>query len=94
MLGGVATFPDAPTVRGRDHIKLLRDHMRKGGDAVLMVLVFRKEAVCFTPNRKTDPAFHQEFFNALREGLKVFIPRFSFEDNHLRYQGTIDVCEE
>ncbi|MDG6220727.1 MAG: DNA/RNA nuclease SfsA, partial [Candidatus Thermoplasmatota archaeon] len=46
---GVALFPDAPTERGRRHIETLMTKKDEGWGAALMVLVFRTDAVCFSP---------------------------------------------
>lgn len=91
--GNVATFPDAPTKRGREHLNLLREHVSKGHDAVIMILVFRKDATSFQPNRETDPAFAEEFRLALSEGVRYFIPKFAFEGGSVVYKGEIKPTE-
>ncbi len=89
---GIATFPDAPTKRGREHVNLLRRNTVTGGSSALMILVFRETADCFMPNSETDPDFSQEFYNALKDGVEVFIPRLSFRNGKIIYHGTIDIC--
>ncbi len=89
LKGNIATFPDAPTKRGREHLELLRNHALEGKRAVIMILTFRKDAESFQPNEETDPAFAEEFMLALRDGVECFIPRFSFEEGTLVYRGNI-----
>lgn len=93
LLNGLtATFPDAPTKRGKEHLTILRDHVRSGGRSLIMILAFRKYAQCFVPNAETDPAFDQEFRKALEDGVEYFIPRFSFEDGSIVFRGQIGLC--
>lgn len=89
LQGNTATFPDAPTKRGREHLGLLREHVREGNRAVIIILTFRKDAKSFQPNEETDPAFAEEFRLALRDGVEYFIPRFSFENGSVVYHGDI-----
>ncbi len=92
LVGETATFPDAPTKRGREHIEILRQHVSSGGRSALFILAFRKSAKCFIPNSNTDPEFSKEFYKALNDGVEVFIPRLSFENGNILFQGAIDVC--
>ena len=92
LVGKTATFPDAPTKRGREHIGILRQHVSGGGHSALFILTFRKSASCFIPNSITDPEFSKEFYKALNEGVEVFIPRLSFENGNILFQGIIEVC--
>ncbi len=92
MVGETATFPDAPTKRGREHIEILRQHVSGGGRSALFILTFRKSARCFIPNSNTDPEFSKEFYKALNDGVEVFIPKLSFENGNILFQNFIDVC--
>lgn len=87
---GVATFPDAPTKRGREHLELLKNHVRSGNSSIIIILAFRGEASGFEPNELTDPDFAREFREAMKEGVEYFIPKFSFENGSVVYQGEID----
>lgn len=92
LRNNAATFPDAPTKRGREHLELLRRHIANGGKSGLIVLAFRKSAQCFVPNSETDPDFSREFYGALSDGVEVFIPRLFFEDGNIKFGGHIGVC--
>ena len=56
-IGGVGYFPDAPTERGRKHLLELAQARSAGYAAAVLFLVQRDDALCFSPNRETDPAF-------------------------------------
>jgi sugar fermentation stimulation protein A len=89
---GVALFPDAPTERGRRHLRELIEIRDRGVDAAVMVLVFR-EAECFAPNAETDPEFASLFREAVDAGVEVHAVRLRYgEDGLLRYAGRIPVC--
>ncbi|QXJ34393.1 Sugar fermentation stimulation protein SfsA [Saccharolobus shibatae] len=89
----IAYFPDAPTERGRRHLKELRELMRKGFNAMLLILVMRDDAKCFLPNEKTDPKFSIEFWNSIKEGLKLNIKTFKLVGNKIVYVGDIPLCK-
>lgn len=91
--GDVATFPDAPTARGKHHLELLTDLIHKGLETMLIVLVFSHDSRCFSPNFKTDPGFSMAFRNFLDEGGGVFIPKFRFLEPYLVFHGVINTCE-
>ncbi len=60
---GVIRFPDAPTERGRKHLKELMRCMDEGYEALVIFVVQMKGVRYLTPNDDTDPEFGQ----ALRE---------------------------
>lgn len=93
LKNGIATFPDAPTKRGKEHLQLLRSHSENGGKSLIIILVFRANASSFEPNNVTDPGFSKEFVSAIRGGVEYFIPRFSFENGSVVYRGQIDLSE-
>ena len=70
-LGGVALFPDAPTVRGVKHLRGLVDAVAEGYEAYVLFVIQMKGVSSFTPNRDTDPAFCAALRNAAKAGVKV-----------------------
>lgn len=54
---GAACFPDAPTERGRKHLRELLAARQEGYRAVIFFLVQRGEASAFTPADDIDPAY-------------------------------------
>jgi sugar fermentation stimulation protein A len=56
--GGVAMFPDAPTDRGRRHLRDLDDLAGLGEvDTAVLYLISNYNARVFMPNRHTDPEY-------------------------------------
>ena len=68
---GTAFFPDAPTERGRKHLLELAQARRAGYAAAVLFLVQRDDALCFSPNRETDPAFADALAEAAAAGVEV-----------------------
>lgn len=91
---GIGVFPDAPTTRGRDHLRLLQQLMLRGYGAELMVLMFRRDAAAFRPNSSTDPDFSREFYRCLDAGMPVRVLRFAFDGTRVMYSGRIPVLDE
>jgi sugar fermentation stimulation protein A len=91
---GIGVFPDAPTTRGRDHLRLLQQLMLRGYGAELMVLMFRRDAAAFRPNSSTDPDFSREFYRCLDAGMPVRVLRFAFDGTRVTYSGRIPVLDE
>jgi len=68
---GLALFPDAPTPRGRDHLKALRGLSSKGSAALVTFMVLREDASAFAPNREIDPGFAEALTEAVEGGVMV-----------------------
>ena len=92
--GRVASFPDAPTTRGKRHLEELIKARSEGHDAAVIILVLRPEAECFTANGMIDPAFADTFEKALEAGVKVFPLQFSFEDGNVCYHSQLPLCDK
>ena len=90
---GVALFPDAPTKRGRKHLETLMEMKASGNRAALMILIFRHEARCFSPNEETDPRFTETFRSAMEAGVEVHPVVFRYDGVNVSYLGTVPVCE-
>ncbi len=89
---GTALFPDAPTERGRRHLETLMEIREEGGRAALMVLIFRPDARCFSPNGETDPKFAETFKRAVEKGVEVYPVVFRYDGERVEYVGRIPVC--
>jgi sugar fermentation stimulation protein A len=89
----VALFPDAPTERGRRHLRELKELSENGADARVLVLVFRRDAECFKPNERTDPEFADAFREALEGGVRIHPVVIEYRDGMVRYFGEIPVCK-
>jgi sugar fermentation stimulation protein A len=71
---GVALFPDAPTERGRRHLRHLAE--RPGGlEASIVFIIQRGDAELFRPNSRLDPAFAEALKEAHIRGVAVYAHR-------------------
>ena len=70
--GGLATFPDAPSERGRKHIQVLRALVERGHRAALCYLVQRTDCKAFAPARSVDPDYAKALLAAKADGVEVY----------------------
>jgi sugar fermentation stimulation protein A len=82
-----ALFPDAPTKRGRRHVREIMDH---GG--MLLFLIFR-DAERFKPNADTDPKFAQLLSKARRQGIQIITAQISFNGQQIFYKGKVKLAD-
>ena len=68
---GLALFPDAPTERGIKHLKELENCLRAGFGAAVLFVIQMCGVSCFSPNRKTHPAFADALLHAREAGVQV-----------------------
>jgi len=69
--GGTALFPDAPTERGRRHLRNLT-YRPRGFEAAIVFIIQRGDAVKFRPNSRLDPEFTEVLREAHRSGVEVY----------------------
>ena len=74
--GRVGLFPDAPTERGRRHLKHLIEVIRDGHGAGVLFVVGRDDADSLSPNSKTDPEFAALLGKAEANGVTLMAYRF------------------
>lgn len=68
---GCALFPDAPTERGRRHLRNLT-YRPRGFEAAIVFIIQRGDAVKFRPNSRLDPEFTEALREAHRSGVEVY----------------------
>lgn len=69
--GGVAKFPDAPTLRGVKHLQELTRCLEDGYAATVLFIIQMKGVTRFCPNDDTHPAFGTALREAVRRGVDV-----------------------
>lgn len=79
---GMALFPDAPTTRGRRHLKGLAQAVREGRKASVAFVVQRPDAVALGPS-PIDPGFAEALREALATGVEAFTLVCSFDGARL-----------
>jgi sugar fermentation stimulation protein A len=84
---GLALFPDAPTKRGRRHVKEIIQH-----NGVLLFLILRN-AEKFAPNGETDPKFATLLSNARKSGIPIIPVQIEFDGEGIYYRGKIELAE-
>lgn len=67
---GVAMFPDAPTGRGAEHLKIL-GNLPEGLKPLLVFVCQREDCSSFSPNCSTDPKFCDVFYRYVEKGYPV-----------------------
>jgi sugar fermentation stimulation protein A len=91
--GCTCLFPDAPTERGRKHLKELISLRQKGFRTGVLFLAFRP-CSCFSPNAETDPLFAESFKRALSSGVEFFGVKLKFlpETGGIYVDGKLPLC--
>ncbi|MCS7262110.1 MAG: DNA/RNA nuclease SfsA [Aquificaceae bacterium] len=92
--GRVALFPDAPTPRGRRHIRKLIELSKLGHEPLLVFVVQREDGEVFSPNRKVDPDFAQALEEYLSHGLEVRAYRCSVSLEEIKIKEQVPISLE
>jgi len=69
---GRALFPDAPTLRGRRHLKSLTWAKREGYEAAIVFVIQRDDAESFSPNDAVDAEFGRTLRAAQLQGVGIY----------------------
>ncbi|MGB9776665.1 MAG: DNA/RNA nuclease SfsA [Anaerolineae bacterium] len=89
--GGVALFPDAPTLRGRRHLHRLAAQVERGERAAVVFVVQRPDAETFMPHAQADPAFAAALTEVARAGVEVYAFRCTVSLDEIRINAPIPV---
>ena len=91
IIDGIALFPDAPTKRGRRHVKELMKAAREGYKAAVLFLVMKGDAKYLIPNMETDPEFASELKRARENGVELHAYTFTFDGEEIKPVKEIEV---
>jgi len=91
---GYATFPDAPTKRGSEHLRILLELNARSGKSLLIVLFFNPEPSLFRPNSKTDPEFSKLFYQCVENGVMIKVFKFGLNGNEVVYRGEMGISPD
>lgn len=69
--GGVAMFPDAPTLRGVKHVNELAECTAQGHRAAIVFIIQMKGVDCFRPNDRMHPEFGTALRAAAGQGVEL-----------------------
>ncbi len=89
--GGVALFPDAPTLRGQRHLHQLAAQANRGERAAVVFVVQRPDAETFMPHAQADPAFAAALAEAAHAGVEVHAFRCAVSPDEIRIVAPIPV---
>lgn len=84
LSGTTALYPDAPTSRGLEHLKLLKVLAANKNDATVFFMVMRPDAKAFSINRDVDPDFGLEFDRAMAAGVRAYAYGSRYDSSKLR----------
>ena len=88
---GVALFPDAPTLRGVRHLKLLAALSRKGQRCAVVFCAQRGDVRAVAPDLDIDPEFAAALRRAARAGVQLAALRCAASFEGMKLHGEIPV---
>lgn len=88
---GVASFPDAVTARGLNHLKELQDQARSGDRCVMFYLVQRMDSGLFRPADAIDPAYGRELRRAIQNGVETMAYDVAIDLEGIELHHTIPI---
>jgi len=89
--GDQASFPDAPSVRARKHLRELERQVEGGDRAVLVYVVQRGDALSVGPADDVDPEYGVALRSAVRAGVEVIAWRASVSPEEIRLESPLGV---
>lgn len=78
-VGGRAMWPDAPSVRGLKHVRLLQARVARGEAAAMVFVAGRGDVEGFGPAAHVDPGFAEALADAVAAGVVVLAARVSWD---------------
>lgn len=88
---GVATFPDAPTIRGTKHVRELIEARKLGYRAIVIFLIQRNDAIYFTPNGEMDKDFESAVKDAHNANVEFFAYKCEITPGYIEINCEIPV---
>lgn len=89
--GGVAAFPDAPTLRGARHLEELTALAQEGHTAYVIFLIQMEHVRLFRPNASMDSNFAEALRRAKDAGVKVRAYSSISDENKISVKEEIPV---
>ena len=89
--GGLARFPDAPTLRGVKHLRELIACRGAGYEAAVCFVIQMAGMTAFSPNDATHPEFGAALREAARAGVRVLAVGCAVAPDRLSITGPVPV---
>jgi sugar fermentation stimulation protein A len=90
---GVGMFPDAPTSRGRKHLRELAKLAARGDRASAVFIAMREDAVRFAPFEAVDPVFAATLREVRAQGVEVHAYRCAVSLKKIEVAEEISVLQ-
>ncbi|MCP1146557.1 DNA/RNA nuclease SfsA [Lysinibacillus endophyticus] len=87
----VASFPDAPTLRGMKHVLEMCQAVQEGYKGTILFVIQMKGCKSFTPNREMDPNFADRLLQAAQQGVQIIAYDSIVEEDSLFIDKQIPV---
>lgn len=88
---GIASFPDAPTERGRKHLQELQQAVSEGYEAWVLFVLQMSPMRSLQPNWQNDPQFARALCRAAEHGVQVRAVECRVEPDCLEITGQVPV---
>ncbi len=88
--GGIALFPDAPTLRGARHLEELAE-LQGAYSCFLVMILQRPDVSVFTTHDAMDPAFGRAVRKARGRGVGILACKTSFDGRYIHWEGPVPV---
>jgi sugar fermentation stimulation protein A len=88
---GLAEFPDCVTERGAKHLRELAAMAADGHRAVMLFLIQRNDAKCFTLARDLDPGYAAAFRLAANAGVEALVFRCRMSDEEIALDRAVPI---
>ncbi len=89
--GGVARFPDAPTLRGVKHLRTLSQAVASGRRAAVVFVIQRNDARSLAPHDAADPEFGVALRAAYAAGVEIYAYRCRVSPEEIRLTDPLPV---
>jgi sugar fermentation stimulation protein A len=89
VIDGLATFPDAVTVRGQKHLMELQDLAASGFRCAMFFLIQRMDAKSFAPADHIDPTYGKKLRQACQNGVEILAYDVSIDLTGIRLNDRV-----
>ena len=89
---GRAFFPDAPTLRGRKHLKVLLQAKEARYKTAILFIAQREDVESFSPNDEIDPEFGKLLRTCQSQGVAIYAYRCKVSLEEIKLVSELPIC--